>query len=241
MKLWQFLVLLSGLLVLGGVLLLGFNFVLMPRLIHRNEVVLMPDLRGMSLAEAETEAATRDLQVARTRERAHPNIAAGLVLEQTPVPSTPIRRGRVVKVITSSGPPAGAVPNLDGLTPRQAEITLQREAYRLGRILRIRRDEVSQPTVAFQSPSAGSDLPKGRQVDLVLAAPGPQPQLRMPDLRGAPLFRVRQAVAAAGCVLAPVSYQRTTDVPAQTVLSQSPPPGRRIERGTRVELVASTH
>ena len=145
MKLGQFLLLLVGLVFLGSALLLGFNFVLMPRLIHRNEVVLMPDLRGMTVADAETQAHTLHLQVHATRARPHPTIAAGMILEQLPAPSVPIRRGRMVRVITSSGPPAGTVPNLTGLTVHQAEITLQREAYRLGRILRIRRDEVSEP------------------------------------------------------------------------------------------------
>ena len=240
MKLWQFLLMLMGLVFLGGTLLLGFNFVLMPRLIHRNEVVLMPDLRGMTVADAEAAAQALHLQVHATRVRPHPTIAAGMILEQLPAPSVPIRRGRMVRVITSSGPPAGAVPNLAGLTVHQAEITLQREAYRLGRILHIRRDEVSEPTVVYQSPGAGVDLPKGRTINLVLAEPGPQPQLRMPDLRGAPLYRARQAIAAAGCVLAPVIYERSSDLPAQVVLSQSPPSGRRIEKGTRIELVASS-
>ena len=240
MKLWQLLLQVVAAMVFGGVLLLGFNFVLMPRLIHRHEVVLMPDLRGLTVNDAETAVASLRLRVDETRQRPHPTIAAGMILEQLPAPSTPIRRGRMVRVVTSSGLPAGAVPVLLGLSTHQAEITVQREAYRLGRVLRIRRDDVSEPTVVYQSPAAGVHLPKGHLIDLVLAEPGPRPQLRMPDLRGAPLYTARQAIAAAGCVLAPVVYERSSHLPPQVVLSQSPTPGLRIEKGTRIELVASS-
>jgi beta-lactam-binding protein with PASTA domain len=62
----------------------------------------------------------------------------------------------------------------------------------------------------------------------------------MPDLRGLPLYRARAAIEAAGCVAASVSTQRSRDVPANTVLEQTPRPGGPILRGANVELVASS-
>ncbi len=240
MRLWKFLLLLVGLTVLGGVAILTFNFVVMPRLIHRNPVVLMPDLRGMSVSGAQTETHALHLAIEETRQRAHPSIPAGMILEQTPVASAPIRRGRVVRVVTSSGPPVAGAPNMIGLEARQAENTLQRESFRLGRVVRIRRPGVSEPTVVFQNPNPGVRLRKGRPVDLVIAVPA-SPQLqRMPDLRGKALYLVRETIAAAGCVLAPVVYERSGDRPPNVVLRQSPPGGQRIKKGTRIELVASS-
>ncbi len=240
MKLWQFILVLAAVMVAGAAALVGFNYVVMPRLIHRHTVVLMPDIRGMSIDGATTEVSQLQLQIVETRSRAHPTIPQGMILDQNPGPEDPIRTGRVVRVVTSSGPPAGAVPDLLGLTGRQAEITLQRESYRQGRLLRIRRPGVTVPTVVYQNPAAGEAMRKGRAVDIVLAEPAPPALYRMPDLRGAPLFQARQRIAGAGFVLAPVSFERTRDLPPNTILAQIPSAGTRIEKGARIELVATS-
>lgn len=240
MKLWRFLLLLVGAVLLFGVGLLAFNFVVMPRLIHRNTVVLVPDLKGSSLAGAQLAAQRLGLRVAESRQRPHPTVAEGIVLDQTPEVASPIRRGRLVKVVTSSGPPAGILPDLTGLTRRQAEITLQREAYRVGRVLHVRRQEVTVPTVIYQYPPGGVVTRKGKAVAMVVAEPTLPAVFRMPDLRGLSLFLAREEVAAAGCVAASVTFERSREVSPNTVLDQSPPPGGRIRKGARVELVAAT-
>jgi beta-lactam-binding protein with PASTA domain len=239
-KIWQFFLLMAGALLLFGAGLFAFNFLIMPRIVHRNTVVLVPDLRGRELADAHAEVSRLGLRLTETHQRAHPSVPRGLILDQTPTPASPIRRGRFVKVVTSSGPPAGQIPELTGLSRRQAEITLQREAFRLGRVLRVRRPEVTVPTVIHQYPPAGTRQNQGQPVALVVAEPTLPPEYRMPDLRGVPLFRARQEVVEAGCVSASVTYERTHRFPPNTVMDQAPPPGSRIRKGDQVELVAST-
>jgi beta-lactam-binding protein with PASTA domain len=83
-------------------------------------------------------------------------------------------------------------------------------------------------------------LRKGQPVAMVVTEPTLPPVYCMPDLRGTSLFLAREAIATAGCVAAEVTFERTRDVPPNTVLAQSPPPGGRIRKGARVELVAAT-
>ncbi|MDY0109283.1 MAG: PASTA domain-containing protein [Candidatus Krumholzibacteria bacterium] len=240
MKVWEFLLLLLGLVLIAGMLLVVVNFTVLPRIVHRHTVIVAPDLQGLSVAEAGESVAARQMTVTETRQRPHPTVAAGLILEQSPAAGTPIRSGRGIRVITSSGPPTGGVPELVGLNFRQAEITLQRENYSLGRVVRLAQENVSTPTVLFQQPPAGRDWRKGRAVDLVIGEPAPPRLLAMPDLRGVPLYLARQRVAAAGCVLAPVVYERTDEREANVILRQQPAPGLRIRKGDRIELVASS-
>jgi serine/threonine-protein kinase len=240
MKVWEFLLLVFGLMVIAVVLLVAVNFTVLPRIVHRNTVVVTPDLQGTTVEGANLIVGGQGLVVEETRQRAHPTVPEGMILEQVPGAGSPIRSGRRIRVVTSSGPPAGGVPDLAGLNFRQAEITLQRENFRLGRVLRLRREDITTPTVLFQNPPAGRELRKGRQVDLVIGEPAPAQLLCMPDLRGVPLYLARQRVADAGCVLAPVTYERTDDRAANLVLRQTPPPGRRIRKGERIELVAAS-
>ena len=240
MKVWEFLLLLLGLAIIAGVALLAVNFSVLPRMVHRNTVVITPDLQGLTVQGANLRLVEQRLKVVESRDRAHPSMPVGMILEQTPVAGSPIRSGRTIRVVTSNGPPAGGVPGLTGLNFRQAEITLQRENFRLGRVIRVHRADISTPTVLHQNPPAGRELRKGRAVDLVLGEPASPQLLCMPDLRGVPLYLARQQVADAGCVLAPVTYERTDRRAANLVLRQEPAPGRRIRKGERIELVASS-
>jgi len=234
-KLWKLLLLFASLVMGGGVLLLLVNFLVLPSLVHSNKVVTMPDVRGMTVTGAETQLRSLSLDVNVSRQRAHPSIPEGMILDQMQV-----RGGRTVRVVTSSGPPEGALPDLTGLSQRQAEITLQRENFRLGRVLKVRRHGVTEPVVAYQNPVAGTDLFKGAIVDLVVAQPAAAELLRMPDLRGMLLYQARQAISDAGFILGPVSYERTSRSAPNMVLSQHPPAGERISKGERLELVASS-
>lgn len=240
MKLWKLLLLMAALVGVAGGVLLGVNFLVLPAIIHHNEVVVMPDVRGLSVGGAKTRLGSEGLGVEVARTRSHPTISEGMILDQSPPPEARIRGGRTVRVITSSGPPAGALPRLSGLSLRQAEITLQREKYRLGRVVRIRRAGVTDPVVAVQEPAAGTHLFKGATVNLVVAEPAPSVLLRMPDLRGAPLYKARRAIAAAGFVMGPVSYERTGDRAPNTIIRQTPAPGGRIRKGEQLELVVSS-
>jgi beta-lactam-binding protein with PASTA domain len=240
MKLWKFLLLLMGLAVVALAALLGLNFLLLPQIIHQNQVVVTPDIRGMTVTGARTQLKLQGLEVEVARQKPHPSIPEGMILDQIPAPEKGIRSGRTVMVITSNGPPAGALPDLTALSLRQAEITLQHENFKLGRILRIRRAGVTEPVVDFQNPGPGVRLVKGAVVDLVVAEPAAPDLLRMPDLEGMSLFRARQIINEAGFVLAPVTFRRTGDMAPNLIIEQNPPAGLRIRKGEQLELVASS-
>jgi len=240
MKLWKLLLFMAALVGVAGGVLLGVNFLVLPAIIHHNEVVVMPDVRGLSVRGAETRLVGEQLAVEVVRSRSHPSVPEGMILDQSPAPQARVRGGRTVRVITSSGPPTGALPRLTGLSLRQAEITLQRENYRLGRVVRLRRAGVSDPVIVAQEPAAGTHLYKAAIVDLVVAEPAPAALLRMPDLRGAPLYRARQSIAAAGFVMGPVTYERTGAQVPNTIIRQTPAPGSRVHKGEQLELVVAS-
>lgn len=237
MKLWKFLLLAAGLAATGLLVLVMLHLEVVPRLVHNRPVVTTPDVRYLALDAAKARLAEQGLDIQSTRERSHATVPAGSVLDQTPAPGSPLRAGRGLKVVVSSGPAEGGVPDLAGLSRRQAELTLQRESFKLGRVARIREAGRSEPVVVAQNPPAGRNLERGATVNVVVAEPAPPLGLRMPDLRGEPLYRAEQAILSAGCVMAPVSWEREDDETAETVLEQTPPPGQRIEKGARIALV----
>lgn len=239
MKVWKFLVLCGGLALVGALVLLAMHLEVVPRLVHSRPVVTTPDVRYLTVDAAKARLAELHLEIQTSRERPHPTAPRGTILDQTPAPGSPLRQGRGLKVVLSAGPAEGGVPNLAGLSRRQAELTLQRESFRLGRVARVQEAGRAEETVVAQNPPPGRSLEKGKTIDLVVAVPAPAASLRMPDLRGLPLYRAEQEILRAGCVLAPVKYEREDNRPADTILEQQPDPGRRIAKGERIELVAA--
>jgi serine/threonine-protein kinase len=224
----------------AAVLVAGINFLVLPSLVHSNKVVAVPDLRGASPEAAADLLRSLDLDVVVTRRNAHPTMGAGLIIEQIPAPQAGIRGGRVVKVILSSGPATSAVPMLVGMSERQAVITLERDAFQRGRVVRLQRAGLAEPVVQCQEPQPGTRLFRGATISLAVAVPAPSPLRMMPDLRGRQLFQARQAISEAGLVLGNVSNRRRGGEAANAILEQKPAAGRRVAPGEEVELVVSS-
>ena len=240
MKIWQLILAILAFAFVFAVGLLTFNFVLMPRLVHRHVEVRVPDLIGLQASEAYARAEASGLVMDVRHNDAHPTAPPGQVIDQRPLAGASIRKARTIAVVLSSGPPIGSVPLLTGLTGEQAESTLQRQSFKTGRTLVLRRAGTVAGAVGMQSPATGARLRKGERVDLLRFDPPLQKAYLMPDLRGQSLFAVRDRIGRTGCPLAPVRYRRNADLPPNTIVGQTPRAGTRIMKGETIALVAST-
>ena len=173
MKLWKFLVVLAVGGVLAAVVVAGINFLVLPSFVHSNKVVTVPDLRGASPQAAADLLRPLQLEVQVVRSTPHPIMRAGLIADQNPAPKTGIRSGRVVKVVLSSGPATSGVPQVTGLSERQAQMTLERDSFRAGRVVHLRRAGLAESEVVAQEPQPGTKRLRGAVVDLAVAEPGP--------------------------------------------------------------------
>lgn len=239
MKLWKFLVLLGVGGTVAALLVAGINFLVLPSLVHSNKVVSVPDVRGATPEAAADLLRPLGLEVTVQRTSPHAKFAAGLITDQMPAPQAGMRSGRAVKVVVSAGPATNPLPDLVGATERQAGMTLTRDSFQLGRVVRVSQAGLPEPRVVAQSPQAGTNLQRGDAVDLVVAEPAGRQLYMMPDLRGVPLDRARAAIERAGLVLGHVETDRHGG-PEGTVLEQRPRAGVRVGKGDRVDLLAAS-
>jgi eukaryotic-like serine/threonine-protein kinase len=139
------------------------------------EQVTVPDVTGLSRRSAEAQLDREGLEVAvEERESDQPK---GEVLSQDPVGGTRLGKGERVTITVSKGKEKVDVPNVVGLSARDAARQL-REAG-LGAVTRKRTvtDQAQNGIVVDQRPAAGSQLEKGRDVIVVVGvfkAPPPQ-------------------------------------------------------------------
>jgi len=230
-------ILLGGLALAGGALIA--HTTVLPWLIHRQGEVLVPELVGLGMEEAELAARRVGLNVVLGDEVHQDGAPPGTVLEQYPRAMRSVRRGRSIRLIASKGAAFARVPDLLGMSLRQCEISLMREGLKLGRVARS-YDPLGRPGVAAQRPHPGSAVPGETLVDLVLRQERERRHYRVPPLVGRSLVKVREELTSAGFELRRITYAPDGDAFPGTILEQWPRAGSRIVEGGGIELVAST-
>src|SRR5271156_411886 len=219
--------------------------------IHGAEVKV-PDLQGLTVAEAVHRTANLGLNLGIDNKYYSVDVPAGRVLAQSPLPGAIVRREWRMRVTESLGPQRVAIPKVVGQQERVAAIEVRRLGLDLEETAQMPYSGVPPGTVIAQNPQQGAAGVERPSVSLLVSAPAPTqaPALVMPQLIGVPLATAATLVAHAGLKVGPVqnSYSEepsppaadagmapadTVD-PAGTVLSQSPIAGHRVEPGTIV-------
>lgn len=228
---------LAGFFVLG---ILLFNFVVMPMLTHQRESVIVPDLRNLSEAQAESELARFALNARVARTENHPEIPDGYVISQFPRANETIKEGRTVEIVVSLGARTEVIPDLKGQSLRQGRITLKRANLRTGRVSRVHTVGDAREMVLATRPVVGDELVEGSAVDILVAVGGQKRRYLMPDLSGEDLLFIRDKLRDMGFRISGVRYERRPDTFPNTIVGQSPKPGAMIREGDSIELVAAS-
>jgi len=231
------LVILAGLFFAGIIL---FNRVLMPMLVKQGSVVIVPDLRNASEAEAKEMLHRLGLEMRVERSDYDTQVPAGFILSQMPDANENLKPGRSVVVVVSLGTRVRMVPDLRGMTQRQARNLLQSEGLDVGRVARVQHIGDAREKVVATSPPVGDEVHEGEQVDIALSVPGGANVYLMPDLTSQDLFFVREKLEKLGFRVSSVRYEDRDGVYPNTIIDQSPEPGEQIREGESIELVASS-
>lgn len=211
--------------------LIVFNSLIMPRVVHHQGEVRVPDLARMPYEQAEKQLAKSGLHLSRAGERFDLAVPRGAILTQEPLANTPVRGGARVSVTVSLGQESSVVPALAGQTRRTAELIVQRAGLRVGSVTVVPSDEVPEGMVVASDPPAETVLANGASVALLVSMGPVDDTLVMPDLIGRELaLLVRQLESQGFTVLAPAG--------GGPIVSQDPPAGSRLTRDTPITLRA---
>ena len=160
-------------------------------------------------------------------------VEAGLVIRSDPPGGTTATRGTTVVLTVSKGQKLAKVPVLVGA---QRSLAVQQIRGR-GLVPSVEERESPKPEgeVISQSPSAGSELPRGSTVTIVVSQG--ERQASVPNVIGKERRQAVEELRAAGLV--PEVQEEETEVSPQIgrVTDQFPPPGSEVEPGSGVTVV----
>ena len=211
-----------------------FNNLVMPRFIHVNAEVRVPDLTNLTIERAEKQVSALDLQISRAGERFDPSVPSGFILTQDPPEGTPVRGRRRISVIVSLGEEYSSVPELFGESQRGARLLLERAGLHAGGISHAPSDEAGEGLVVSSDPSAEAVLSRGSEVSLLISTGAGRDEYVMPELLGRELTGVRRQLEAIGCrVVVPAGASGSGGI-----VFQNPAPGARITHDATITLQA---
>ena len=161
------------------------------------------------------------------------------VIFQEPGPGAEIKKGRDVRILISKGTESVPIPNLIGLSQRQAGIIFDENDLCPGQIATTADAAFERDTVIAQVPAPGRLIRRGQCVDLLISTGRRPVAFKMPSVTGLPLeealVKIEQNRLAPGAVRA----EQVTAKPARSILDQNPPAGYRIDANTAVDLVVN--
>ena len=221
--------------------------------IHGGEVTV-PQLVGLTPAEAERGVAGLGLSVMIERQYYSPGVAEGKIMSQVPAPGMKVRRGWQVRAAQSLGPQRVAIPDVLGESGRAADLNIRRRGLDIGSIAYLQMPGVTTEQVLAQSPPPNASGVSVPRISLLVTTPSQPPAFVMPSFVAQPLGSVNLALldegfhvgnvtvavpptdSSSGAANVSQTVPPPQPSPASIIVSQTPAPGQRVSAGATVNF-----
>ncbi|HOP07719.1 MAG TPA: PASTA domain-containing protein [candidate division Zixibacteria bacterium] len=221
-------------------IVLIFDNVVMPIVTRHGDEFPLPDLTGQRLMEAQLVLDDLHLRYEVASEEFAPGKPAGEILGQIPIGGTEVKIGRTIKFVVSLGEKMVAVPDVAGLSVRQARLDLETAGLSMGDITWAFSDTLPEKVVVLSYPPPGTEITSGSPVTLMVNRGRFADFTYMPQLVGLHLDVALKKLEEKSLKAGVITRRLDDSYLPQTVLEQSEPEGAELDPGTEIDLVVST-
>lgn len=127
----------------------------------------VPDLTGVTVAEATAVADESRLLVAQGDDVFSDDVAEGAIVSQVPDAGTELPREGTITVQVSKGPDVVPFPELEGLDFSEAQTLLLDTGFVVGDLLGSTEGDFVEATIGGVDVEPGTEFPRGQTVDLI--------------------------------------------------------------------------
>ena len=234
-------VLFFGALTIGATILLG-------TMTHHGQTIEVPDLMGLSVAQAKKEASRENLRVEVYDSIFVRKMAKGAVYSQNPKAGARVKKGRrIMLTINAMTSKKVSMPNLVGYSMRQAKAELNSKGLVLGKLIYM--DDIATNNVLKQlyhnrEIKPGKKIETGSEIDLAVGLNSSDNSTYVPDVKGMKYLRAVDAIRDNSLNIRKVSFDETVKTYADSinacVVRQSPTASKApILMGSEVSLYLS--
>ena len=198
----------------------------------------VPDLSGLSVADAQAEIESLELVAAEPTAEFSEDVPAGTVISSS-VEGVPlggdVLPGAEVQLVVSDGPQPRGVPQLRGLTEEEATQLLSDLGLVLAVDQQVFDDEVPAGEIATQSPAVSTELARGGTITANVSK-GPD-LVTFPDLTGMTLPQIGQALSDAGLRVGNLLGSTQGTFVAASIDGDEASAGDQVRRNSAVNII----
>ena len=226
-------------LVMIAILALIVDSMVMPMVTRHGTEFPIPDFVGQRLVEARMTLTDLELGFEIASEEYSPGKEKGIIMGQFPIGGTKVKSGRGIKFVVSLGQKKVAIPDVAGLSVRQARLNLETAGLIVGDIAWAFSDTLPEKMVVVSYPPAGTEVTFGAPVTLMVNRGRSADFTYVPELVGLTLDMAQQRLADKQLKPGIITRRLDDQYLPETVLEQSEAEGTELEPGTEIDLVIS--
>lgn len=205
----------------------------------RGQVVEVPQVVGMTVAQGEGQVAARKLLLKVESRVYNDSVAEGLIASQDPPVGAQVKTRSPVMVILSLGHRKIPIPDLIDGSLRAAQINLMRRGLTLGLVAAVFNDRLDKDQVIAQEPPPNSKEVLSPMVNVLVSKGAGEDAYLVPDFIGMDFRKASDIVKEEGFVRGEVGLQTYPDVPGGVVIVQQPPAGSKVLAGASIGFTVS--
>jgi serine/threonine-protein kinase len=220
-------------------LLVLLDKVVMPWYVKLGAVETVPNVVGMTFAEAEKRLEKLGFDVKKGEPRFDDRYPAGTVVMQLPYGGSQTKQGRRIYLTMSRGTELIPMLELTGMPLREARINLMRNGFDIGEITYEHNDTIMKDLIYAQSIPPKVGARPGTVVDVKISR-GPSTRFTMmPNLLSLDIEQARTRLENAGLVLGVIRYKEDPTYLKNTVIEQAVSPYAQVAQGAAVDVTVS--
>ena len=230
----------------GIVVLLIATFLILKVYTHHGRYLSVPDFTGLTMDEVQVKAKKSKLRIEVTDSIFNNNKPRGTVIEQNPVSGFQVKKNRrIFLVMNALNPEKVKMPDIVGVSHRQAEAVLKNAGLEIGRLIHvpdIAINNVLKQKYKGEEIKKGTLVPKGSKIDLVLGMGLSDQKTQVPDLNHYTLNDAKRRILRSALNIGAVIYDESitdgTDSTEAKIWRQYPSfkENKLIRLGTTVDL-----
>ncbi|MEU9836043.1 Stk1 family PASTA domain-containing Ser/Thr kinase [Streptosporangium sp. NPDC048047] len=219
------------LLIIGAFIGVGYKFLSSPGDTAKGTKVKIPALISQTEEAAGKTLTGMGLKV-KVSEKYDDEMAKGTVIETDPAADTEVDKGTEVTLVVSKGTEKVAVPDVVNMTTEEATSALEEKGFKVSVLPQV---SSGKEGVVFKTdPEAGKRAAKGGTVRIYV----PKAAVDVPGVVNLTVQDAKRLLQQAGLKVKVVP--QASELPKDTVLSQGPEAGAKVQPGTTITLVVSS-
>ncbi|MBC7451315.1 MAG: PASTA domain-containing protein [Cytophagales bacterium] len=225
-------------------LILLFFYWYLPSATHHNEYITVPKIEGLPLAQIENILEDKGLRYEINDSTFKTDVKPFTVLSQHPLAGSQVKENRRIYItIAAQNPPNLKMPELLDQSVRGAEMTLKSLGLLIGEVRTTPNPSnvVLKQYVKGVEIKAGTSIPKGSKIDLLVGSGRGTTEVDVPNLVGQNLDEAHTSLQTMGLILGLTNYDSQSALPEGTVTKQKPAyqTGVKLRSGDMIDVWVS--